>query len=200
MPRTSAGAGGGGARCCAARPRLLRRARRGFLAIALGSGDDVAGDEPLVDDGGAGAADLAADAGIGARGTRGVDRRAFERLLEEFPPLERQLLRRTMDELEHTRRWMLLLGRKSAEEKVASFLLHVTGRLKPTECPGANPNASTYQLPLTRGQIADVLGLTIETVSRQMTKLKSAGVVALPDARSVTILSKDRLEDLAEAA
>jgi len=127
-------------------------------------------------------------------------RSGFERTLEAFPVLERQLLQRTLSELENTRRWMLLLGRKTAEEKVASFLLNITSRLKPTDCPGANPNARTYLLPLTRGQIADVLGLTIETVSRQMTRLKTAGVIALPDAKSVTILDSEQLEDLAEAA
>ncbi|MCA3256142.1 MAG: Crp/Fnr family transcriptional regulator [Alphaproteobacteria bacterium] len=127
-------------------------------------------------------------------------RNAFERVLGDFHHLERQLLARTLGELENTRRWMLLLGRKSAEEKVATFLLHITERLKPTDCPGAAKGSHTYELPLTRGQIADVLGLTIETVSRQMTRLKTNGVIALPDSKRVTILQPQLLQDLAEAA
>jgi CRP/FNR family transcriptional regulator len=58
----------------------------------------------------------------------------------------------------------------------------------------------TFDLPLTRGQIADVLGLTIETVSRQMTRLKTAGVIALPGGRAITISDPDALQGRAEAA
>jgi CRP/FNR family transcriptional regulator len=58
----------------------------------------------------------------------------------------------------------------------------------------------TFDLPLTRGQIADVLGLTIETVSRQMTRLKIAGIIALPGGRAVTISDERALQDRAEAA
>jgi CRP/FNR family transcriptional regulator len=58
----------------------------------------------------------------------------------------------------------------------------------------------TFDLPLTRGQIADVLGLTIETVSRQMTKLKSAGVISLPGGRGITIADQNALELRAQAA
>ncbi len=127
-------------------------------------------------------------------------RRGFEAALSDFRTLERSLLERTMAELDRTRDWMLLLGRKSAEEKVASFLLQMTGRLTPEGCAGRGSGPQTYVLPLTRGQIADVLGLTIETVSRQMTKLKGQGVIALPDTRSVTVLKPRALEALAEAA
>lgn len=127
-------------------------------------------------------------------------RRQFEAVLNDFHKLERSLLERTMVELDRTREWMLLLGRKSAEEKVASFLLHIIDRLKPEGCAGRPDGPQTYVLPLTRGQIADVLGLTIETVSRQMTRLKTAGIIALPSAREVTIIKARQLESLAEAA
>ena len=72
-------------------------------------------------------------------------------------------------------------------------------RLRPDGCAGA-AGRPTYELPLTRAQIADVLGLTIETVSRQMTRLRSSGIIALPTARAVTILDTTALERLAEAA
>jgi len=58
----------------------------------------------------------------------------------------------------------------------------------------------TFDLPLTRGQIADVLGLTIETVSRQMTKLKASGVIGLPGGRAVTLRDRPALEERAEPA
>lgn len=127
-------------------------------------------------------------------------RKGFESALSDFQKLERSLLERTMAELDRTRQWMLLLGRKNAEEKVASFLLNIAERLKPEGCAGGSDGAQTYVLPLTRGQIADVLGLTIETVSRQMTRLKSAGIIALPSTREVTILKPRRLQAMAEAA
>lgn len=127
-------------------------------------------------------------------------RRGFEAALTDFHKLERTLLERTMAELDRTRQWMLLLGRKSAEEKVASFLLNIVDRLKPESCAGRAPGPSTYVLPLTRGQIADVLGLTIETVSRQMTRLKMAGIIELPSIREVTILKPAMLEAMSEAA
>lgn len=127
-------------------------------------------------------------------------RKAFEQALNDFHQLERSLLERTMAELDRTRQWMLLLGRKSAEEKVASFLLNIVDRLKPELGAGRAEGARTYLLPLTRGQIADVLGLTIETVSRQMTRLKNMGVIALPSAREITILKPLALEEMAEAA
>jgi CRP/FNR family transcriptional regulator len=126
-------------------------------------------------------------------------RRQFEAALTDFQKLERSLLERTMAELDNSRQWMLLLGRKTAEEKVASFLLHIIARMKPEGCTGQAVER-TYQLPLSRGQIADVLGLTIETVSRQMTKLKTANVIALPTSREVTILNLPALGRLAEAA
>lgn len=127
-------------------------------------------------------------------------RKGFETALNDFQKLERSLLERTMAELDRTRQWMLLLGRKSAEEKVASFLLNIVDRLKPEACAGGGGGSPTYVLPLTRGQIADVLGLTIETVSRQMTRLKTAGVIALPSTREVTIIKPRELEAMAEAA
>ena len=58
----------------------------------------------------------------------------------------------------------------------------------------------TFDLPLSRGQMADILGLTIETVSRQMTKLRDAGVINLPGGRAITIADRPALIRRAEAA
>ncbi|MBO1073862.1 Crp/Fnr family transcriptional regulator [Roseomonas marmotae] len=125
-------------------------------------------------------------------------RKPFEEALEEHSRMERLLLRRTLAALDEARNRMLMLGRKTAEEKVASFLLDMALHLgKPESRPGT---PVTFDLPLTRAQMADVLGLTIETVSRQMTRLKRAGLIDLPSGRLVTILDRDALEERAEAA
>jgi CRP/FNR family transcriptional regulator len=127
-------------------------------------------------------------------------RKTFEAALESHVRMERLLLRRTLTALGDARSRMLMLGRKSAEEKVASFLLDMAGHLAGTGQKGDHPGEITFDLPLTRAQIADVLGLTIETVSRQMTKLKRAGLIGLPSGRLVTIRDRSALENLAEAA
>jgi CRP/FNR family transcriptional regulator len=123
-------------------------------------------------------------------------RSGFERVLESHPKLERLLLRRTMESLDEARARMLTLGRKSAAEKVAGLLLDM-GQKIAEQC--ASGSSRSFDIPISRGQMADVLGLTIETVSRQMTALKAAGIVALPGGRAVTILDPEALEARAES-
>ncbi|GAB5349716.1 Crp/Fnr family transcriptional regulator [Alteriqipengyuania sp. 357] len=125
-----------------------------------------------------------------------VFRRAdFDRFAREHPKLEHKLLERTLSELDRTRKWMLLLGRMTAEQRVATFLLDLSSRTAAQEPAGVR--GGTFELQLSRGQIADVLGLTIETVSREFTKLKKAGIVSLPNRREVAIEDRFALEDLA---
>lgn len=107
-------------------------------------------------------------------------RRPFERLLEELPSLRARLLEMSLDELDAARDWMLLLGRKTAREKVASLLMIVMRR---AAHGGSPPRA---ELPLTREAMASYLGLTIETVSRQMTALRKDGVIVLQGQRGLT--------------
>lgn len=122
----------------------------------------------------------------------------FDSFAREHPALEHKLLQRTLSELDRTRHWMLLLGRKSASERIAAFLLDISERLVPPGCESPPSEAHTqFDLPFSRQQVADVLGLTIETVSRQFTKLKNDGVIDLPSRRSVVILNRDELEDRA---
>ncbi|CAN5385252.1 hypothetical protein BH10PSE1_BH10PSE1_29980 [soil metagenome] len=94
----------------------------------------------------------------------GFRKGAFRALVERSPPLEHMLLQRTSHELAAAQNQMLLLGRKTAIERLASFLL---------DLPGHDPARSTEpghgRLPMKRGEIADYLGLTIETVSRPHT-------------------------------
>src|SRR6478735_5103225 len=118
----------------------------------------------------------------------------FDRFAGEHPALEHKLLQRTLAELDRTRGWMLLLARKSAEEKIATFLLDMSERLAHA---GSEGPLDRFDLPFSRQQIGDVLGLTIETVSRQMTKLKRDGVIDLPTRRAVAILDRAALEGIA---
>lgn len=128
-------------------------------------------------------------------------RKPFENVLEGHMRMERLLLQRTLATLSAARGLMLTLARKSAEEKVAGFLLDMELRTAATGCgPKLDDHSGPFDLPLSRGQIADVLGLTIETVSRQMTRLKAAGLITLPGGRGVTIADHDALSMLAEAA
>lgn len=124
-------------------------------------------------------------------------RNDFDRFAREHPELEHKLLERTLAELDRTRSWMMLLGRKNASEKIATFLLEMSDRLAETGCTPAFGPARRFSPPFSRQQVADVLGLTIETVSRQFTKLKNEGVIELPSRREVEILNRQALVSLA---
>lgn len=122
----------------------------------------------------------------------------FDRFAKDHPGLEHKLLERTLHELDRTRKWMVLLSRKTAQEKVATFLLDMSDRLVQPGCDAPRDSAlSQFELPFSRQQVGDVLGLTIETVSRQMSQLKRDGVIDLPARRSVVIRDRAALEDRA---
>jgi CRP/FNR family transcriptional regulator len=87
---------------------------------------------------------------------------------------------------------MLTLGRKSAAERVASFLLLIAMH----DDPGRERGPTRFALPLTRADIADFLGLTIETVSRQLTRLRRAGVIRFAGVRDVEVPDIDRLREM----
>ncbi|UAK26560.1 Crp/Fnr family transcriptional regulator [Sphingomonas nostoxanthinifaciens] len=123
----------------------------------------------------------------------------FERALEDHQRMERLLLQRTFAALAEARGRMLMLARQSAEERIADFLLDMASRAESSGSRAVAGGPITFDLPLTRGQIADVLGLTIETVSRQLTKLKVAGIIALPGARAVTLRDRNALKARAAA-
>ena len=116
----------------------------------------------------------------------------FDGFARQHPELEHKLLRQTLSELERTRNWMVLLGRKSAEERLATFLLDMSARLA-AGCEAVGP-LDEFDLPFSRRHVADILGLTIETVSRQFTRLKREGVIDLPTRRGVQILDRGALE------
>ena len=120
----------------------------------------------------------------------------FDNFAREHPRLEHKLLERTLVELDRTRKWMLLLGRKNAEERLATFLVEMSERLAKPGTDGARA-LTRVELPFSRQQISDVLGLTIETVSRQFARLRREGVIDLPSRREVEILDRAELEERA---
>lgn len=101
-----------------------------------------------------------------------------------------RVLQALRDELAATRTQMLLLGRMSASEKLATFLLALAA-----EAPDG-----LIELPMTRSDIADYLGLTIETVSRKLNELRLLGVIRLDTPSRVLITDPARIEAIAEAA
>lgn len=115
----------------------------------------------------------------------------LEEMVASTPGLEHKLYEQTLKELDEAREWMLTLGRKTAGEKVASFLYLIASHIDP-ELDAANGPVK-FELPLKRADIADFLGLTIETVSRQITKLRKAGVIELENNRSVVVPHMERL-------
>lgn len=123
----------------------------------------------------------------------------FDRFASEHPRLEHKLLQRTLTELDRTRRWMLLLSRMTAQQRLCTYLIEMEERMAPAGCAPslADHGPKTLTLVLSRQQIADVLGLTIETVSRQFSKMKREGIIDLPSRREVVILDPDALADLA---
>lgn len=118
----------------------------------------------------------------------------FENLMERTPHIGQRLLEMTLDELDAAREWMLLLGRKTAREKIAS-LLAIIARRDATLKLSSPKGKIIFDLPLTREAMADYLGLTLETVSRQISALKRDGVIELEGKRHVTVPDFERLLD-----
>jgi CRP/FNR family transcriptional regulator len=121
-------------------------------------------------------------------------RKPFEDMMSTTPHVAQRLLEMTLDELDAAREWMLLLGRKTAREKIASLLAIIARRdagLKTK--PGKGP--VSFDLPLTREEMAEYLGLTLETVSRQMNALKRDGVVELEEKRRIVVPDFNRLAE-----
>ncbi|MBC7521389.1 MAG: Crp/Fnr family transcriptional regulator [Sandarakinorhabdus sp.] len=126
-------------------------------------------------------------------------RAVFERAIAEHSRMERLLLRRMLAELDRARGWMVRMGHATASARVAGFLDDMRRRIGASDCRGGIETDAprAFDLPLSRGEIADLLGLTIETVSRQMTRLRAAGIIDLPGGRAIVV----RLpEALAQAA
>ena len=127
---------------------------------------------------------------VGAVVVTRYPQRASDRLRDENPRLARGLYDRTLRELIHAQTRMLLLGRMTASERVASFLLEISDR-KDT------PHA--LDLPMSRNDIADYLGLTIETVCRVLSGFRRNGIIAIPMPYRIELRDREVLEALCEA-
>jgi CRP/FNR family transcriptional regulator, anaerobic regulatory protein len=123
-------------------------------------------------------------------------RTVLEKLVKESPELEHRLHQQTLKELDEARDWMLTLGRKSAAEKIASFLYYIAIHIDPDAVE--KPGILQFEIPISRQDIADFLGLTIETVSRHFTKLRQVGVINLINSRIVQIPDLVKLRALTE--
>jgi CRP/FNR family nitrogen fixation transcriptional regulator len=97
------------------------------------------------------------------------------------------LLEMAIEDLEHARNQIVLLGRKTAVERVAAFLLEMEERL---------PSTYTLPLPMCRRDIGDYLGLTLETVSRALSQFHEQGILDFLDARHIALKNRDRLRGM----
>lgn len=128
-------------------------------------------------------------------------RAAVERLASESRDVERWLFNNVSDELEKAQDWIVLLGRMTAEQRVASFILHVASRNEVQNGEdGDGAKEVLLELPLSRTEMADYLGLTLETVSRQIARLRQRGVIAVGASRSVIVRKPDALLAIVESA
>ncbi len=117
----------------------------------------------------------------------------YRQLIRDCPRLETALLERANHELVAAQNQMLLLGRKTAVERIASFLLDL-----PAHDPARPSPAGHVRLPMSRSEIADYLGLTIETVSRVLTRLKTQGLLTLAAQNEIIVAQPRRLRALAD--
>ena len=126
-------------------------------------------------------------------------RSCFETMMEKMPGLQQRLFRQVLLELDESRQWLVTLGRKTARERVASFLYMIARHAShKTGMDLDQANEVSFDLPLTRTDMADFLGLTIETVSRQLTKLKREGLISIFHNRHITVPDLEKLKQAGE--
>jgi CRP/FNR family nitrogen fixation transcriptional regulator len=118
-----------------------------------------------------------------------IKRRSLEMMAESDAMVSRNLLGMTTENLEHAENHMLLLGRKTSLERVAAFLVEMDRRLAA---------AGVMPLPMSRRDIADYLGLTLETVSRALSRLHELGIIGFigTNRRQITLLNRRHLATL----
>jgi CRP/FNR family transcriptional regulator len=126
---------------------------------------------------------------------RSMPASALYQLAVQDPRLSFKLYQTVASDLAATRDLLMTTGHRSARERVAAFLLALSQRNERNGVP-----AEMIELPMTRADIADFLGLTIETVSRTLTKLKISGLIDLPQSACVRLRDIEALQALAEGA
>jgi len=120
----------------------------------------------------------------------------FDSFVEDHSPMERELYRMAAHELASAHQQMVLLGRKTAIERLATFLIVLAGRDGGT----ADSNGTLVLLPMSRSDVADYLGLTKETVSRVLSAFRRDRLIRLHSVHQIEILERRRLERMAESA
>ncbi len=130
--------------------------------------------------------------GLGEVRVRRIPRASIDRMVERRPDFARRLLKLAADELIATRDHLLCVAAKSAEAKMAAFLLALSERNAQAGC-----DPRRIELLMTRIDIGDYLGLTIETVSRTLSKLKRSAIISLPQTNLVVIHDVARLRQIA---
>jgi len=119
----------------------------------------------------------------------------MEAAIERYPALALALLRRSQEDLHAARGLLALTGRRDAKSRVATLVLALAQAASDSPC---HP-AEKFDLPLSRGEIANLAGLTIETVSRRFTQLEEEGVIARNGARGIALSDPARLAAIAQA-
>jgi CRP/FNR family nitrogen fixation transcriptional regulator len=157
--------------------KVLENGRRQICAFYLPG--DIFGFE-------AGDTHMASAEAVGETHVLVVKRSAIMNRADHEKDLARQLWEATAQELRRFQQHMLLLI-KSADERVAGFLIEMARRTTKT---------AAVELPMSRQDIADYLGLTIETVSRTFTQLEQTGLIALPTSRRVELRNYNALKQL----
>jgi CRP/FNR family nitrogen fixation transcriptional regulator len=158
--------------------KLLNDGRRQIGAFHLAG--DVFGLDP-------GATHRLTAEAIGDTTVRLVKRRSLEVAAGSNVKVAHHLWTMTAGDLRHAEDHMLLLGRKTAMEKVAAFLLEMDRRLA---------KAGIMALPMCRRDIGDYLGLTLETVSRALSQLNDQGILVFSSARQIVLRNRQRLADM----
>jgi CRP/FNR family transcriptional regulator len=120
-------------------------------------------------------------------------REKLEAFFEEFPQLEKRLLQIASNELIAAQDQMILLGRKSALEKVATFLINLSRHAE-----RRGEGGTKLYLPMNRTDIGDYLGLAVETTSRTLTQLARDGIIEIPMPQRIVLRQKEMLEEIAE--
>lgn len=129
------------------------------------------------------------------------ERGAFDDMISGYPMLKQAVLEHSLSALAEAREWMLLLGQKTAEERVVTFLLRTAERQADFGCTHMprKPviDGTVIRIPITRAQIAAYLGLTIETVSRRLTALRDANLIEFDNSRMVRLCEVETLRRIA---
>ncbi len=121
-----------------------------------------------------------------------VSRRRLPSLMSDCREIEQRLLEIAAFDLISAQEQILLLGQKTAMERVASFLLFLRTRPQPV-----NVRPPRLHLPMSRKDIADYLGMAVETISRALAKLRDQGAIAIPNAHELVFLELPLLEAIA---